>query len=185
MILGLLKSGMAERAYALLKRITPGYLSGKENDPKNACPPYVYANCYYGADHRYNRFQMEFTWVTGSVAWINNVLLQHMLGARAEFGGLRIDPRIPAEWSECEIDRQFRGATYRIRIHNPDRISGGVCTITLDGEPVEGNLLPIQSDGGVYQVEVTLRAAAEAARSAAAAPRDKASRPRRSMDRRG
>jgi cellobiose phosphorylase len=119
----------------------------------------VYANCYFGADHRYNRFQMEFTWITGSVAWYGNVLLQNLLGARAEFGGLRIDPRVPAEWKECEVDREYRGATYRIIIRNPEHLTGVAPTVTLDGEAMEGNLLPIFADGGVHRVEVLYRRA--------------------------
>ena len=154
MIMGLLKTGRTQAAYELLKRITPGYASGKQDDPKLDCPPYMYANCYFGADHRYNQFQMEFTWITGSVAWYNNVLLQHMLGARAEFGGLRLDPRLPAEWALCHVDRQFRGATYQITIHNPDHLSVGKMQITLDGQPLDGNMLPISVDGGIHHVEV-------------------------------
>ncbi len=156
MILGLLRSGKIEKAYEIFKRITPGYLSGKDDDPKLSCPPYVYSNCYFGADHRNRKFQMEFTWITGSVSWYNNVLLQHMLGARAEFGGLRIDPRIPAEWGECSVERNWRGSTYRIAIKNPGHISGGSPEVTLDGKKIEGSLLPIFSDGKVHDVEVMM-----------------------------
>jgi len=154
MILGLLRTGRTEDAYRLFKRNTPGYPASGADDPKSHCPPYVYANCYFGADHRYNRFQMEFTWITGSVAWYSNVLLQHMLGARAEFGGLRIDPRLPAEWAECQVNREFQGATYRIIIRNPDHLTGVAPTVILDGEVIADNLLPIFADGATHQVEV-------------------------------
>lgn len=157
MILGLLKSGRTDKAYDIFRRITPGYFSGKENDPKKRCLPYIYANCYYGPEHRNNKFQMEFSWITGSVAWFNNVLLQHLLGARAEFGGLRIDPRLPSEWKECEVERQYRGATYRITIRNPHGLQGGRVELTLDGKPIEGTLLPISSEGKTHTVVATLQ----------------------------
>jgi len=96
MILGLLKYGMADKAYKLFKKISPGYVENM-NDVKNNCPPYMYANCYFGPDHKSNKYQMEFTWITGSVAWFNTVILNNMIGARAEYNGLVIEPCIPSE----------------------------------------------------------------------------------------
>jgi len=159
MILGLLKAGRTDKAYEIFRRVTPGYLSGKENDPKQRCLPYMYANCYYGPEHRNNKFQMEFSWITGSVAWFNNVLLQHLLGARAEFGGLRIDPRLPSEWKECEVERTYRGTTYKISIRNPHGLQGGRVELTLDGKPIEGNLLPLSAAGKTHTVVATLHKA--------------------------
>ena len=156
MILGLLKCGQIDKAYETFRRIAPGYYSGKPNDPKQNCPPYVIANCYFGPDHRNNKFQMEFSWITGSVAWFNNVLLQYMLGARAEFGGLCIDPRIPSQWKECQVQRQFRGATYDVTIRNPRGLQGGRVELTLDGVPIKGSILPLPVAGASHTVVATL-----------------------------
>jgi cellobiose phosphorylase len=156
MILGLLKSGRTDKAYDILRRIAPGFYSGKEGDPKLDCLPYAISNCYFGPDHRNNRFQQEFTWITGSVAWFNNVLLQHLLGARAEFEGLRIDPRIPPHWQQCEVTRSFRGAAYHITIRNPDALESGQVEVTLDGVLLEDNLLPVPIAGRTYRVVATL-----------------------------
>lgn len=155
MILGLLKTGRVERAYELLKKIMPGYVSGRKQDPKGECPPYVFANCYFGADHRNRPFQMEFTWITGSVAWYNNILLQYVLGARAEFNGLRIDPRIPAAWKHCSLVRHWRGATYDIAIRKPKRRAGGSIRVCLDGVLLKDNLLPVPAAGERHRVEVS------------------------------
>jgi cellobiose phosphorylase len=156
MIFGLLQAGQTEKAYEVFRQICPGYFSGEADDPKKNCLPYMVSNSYFGSDHRNNKFQMEFTWITGSVAWLYNILLQHMLGIRSEFGGLRIDPKIPAEWPECQVERQFRGATYHITIRNPSGLSDGRAALTLDGRAVEGNLLPIDASGGSHEVVVTL-----------------------------
>lgn len=156
MILGLLKYGMTDRALALLRRILPGHLSGSANDPKARCLPYVPANCYFGSDHRNNRHQMEFTWITGSVAWFNHVLLQHFLGVRAEYDGLRIDPRLPADWPECRVERRYRGALYRVILRNPRALTAGRIELMLDGRPVPGNLLPPSTPGAVHDVVATL-----------------------------
>jgi cellobiose phosphorylase len=158
MVLGLLRAGLTEKAFDILRRITPGYVTGAAADPKQNCPPYMYANCYYGPEHRNNPFQMEYTWITGSVAWFNDVLLQHLIGARADFAGLRLDPRLPAAWDHCEVERHFRGATYRIVIENPKHLSAGRPQITLDGQLLDGNLLPLCPAGTVHQVHVVLQA---------------------------
>lgn len=162
MIQGLLKYGMADRAYQLFKRITPGYVH-EEDDFKQKCPPYMYANCYFGPDHRNNKFQMEFTWITGSVAWFNNVLLKDMLGARAEYDGLRIDPCVPSDWQECTVYRHYRGAVYQIAIHNPEHLQSGDVEIKVNGSWLDGNLVPIFSDGQVHRVDVVIRHKEESA----------------------
>lgn len=156
MIMGLLKYGMADKAYEIFKKVTPGYVND-ENDTKQNCPPYMYANCYFGPDHKNNKFQMEFTWITGSVAWFNNVLLKEMLGAKAEYNGLLIDPCMPSEWEECKLDRHFRNAVYSITIHNPAHLQKGFVEIIVDGERLEGNLVPVFNDGGTHIVDVTMK----------------------------
>jgi cellobiose phosphorylase len=156
MILGLLKCGQSDKAYELLRRILPGYYSGAPDDPKRECLPYVPANCYFGPDHRNNPFQMEFTWVTGSVAWFNHVLLQYVIGARAEFEGLRIDPQLPSGWKECRLERNFRGAVYQITLRNPHGLQSGRIEVHLDGRLTTGNLLPPPESGKQYSVIATL-----------------------------
>lgn len=155
MILGLLRSGQAEQAYALFQKITPGYVSGTE-DLKQKCPPYMYANCYFGPDHRNNAYQMEFTWITGSVAWFNTVLLQEMLGVKPDYAGLRLEPCLPATWETVEVERTFRNAQYHIRLQNPHHLSKGHLQITVDGQPCDGPTLPDFQDGQMHQIEVQL-----------------------------
>ena len=157
MILGLVKCGQPDKAYELLRRILPGYYSGAPDDPKRECLPYVPANCYFGPDHRNNPFQMEFTWVTGSVAWFNHVLLQYVIGARAEFAGLRIDPQLPSGWRECQVERHYRGALYRITLRNPHGLERGRLELQLDGRLVAGNVLPPAKPGSQHQVVATLQ----------------------------
>jgi cellobiose phosphorylase len=84
------------------------------------------------------------------------VLLQHLLGARAEFGGLRIDPRIPSHWQECTVRRKYRGSTYHITIRNPQGLQTTKIHLKLDGRPVVGNLLPLPQKPGQYTVEAVL-----------------------------
>lgn len=155
MILGLLRYGMGDKAYDIFRRITPGYVDG-EASLKQKCPPFQYSNCYFGPEHRNNKFQQEFTWITGSVAWFNIVPVTEMLGAKADFDGLVIDPCLPSQWNECEVERSYRGATYHISIKNPNGLQKGAVTLTLDGKPVDGNKLPLPQSGGTHKVEVLI-----------------------------
>ncbi|MEI8311215.1 MAG: hypothetical protein WCH98_10715 [Verrucomicrobiota bacterium] len=155
MILGLLRYGMGDKAYEVFKKITPGYVDG-DMALKERCPAYMYANCYFGPEHRNNSFQMEFTWITGSLAWFNTVPVQEMLGVRADYDGLVIDPCLPSAWEKCDADRSFRGADYHIEIRNPHRLQRGAVSLTLDGHPVEGNRLPLPLAGARHEIVATL-----------------------------
>lgn len=43
-----------------------------------------------------------------------------------------------------------------ISIQNPNHVSKGVASLTLDGAAVEGNIIAPVGDGAVHQVVVTL-----------------------------
>ena len=102
----------ADKAYDIFRRITPGY----ENGNKNEYVPYVYTNCYFGPQHRHSPYQMEYSWITGSVGWFYNIAQQWQLGLRREYDGLYIDPQIPSDWKELEIQTTVRNKRLHVRI---------------------------------------------------------------------
>jgi len=53
------------------------------------------------------------------------------------------------------VTREFRGAVYDIAVVNPDHVSKGVKSVQVDGQAIEGSVLPI-FDGGAYQVHVVM-----------------------------
>jgi cellobiose phosphorylase len=95
------------------------------------------------------------SWLTGTAAWNMVAISQYILGIAADFDGLRIDPSIPAAWDGFTATRQFRGATYNIKVENPNHVCKGVVSMVVDGEAVAGNIIPVK-DGGVHEVVVTL-----------------------------
>ncbi len=153
MVMGLLRAGMADKAYETFRRITPGYPTLKEHDPKQEMPPYIYANGYFGPDHRNNKFQMEFTWITGSVAWYYNVLSREMLGIQPDYGGLRMDPKLPSHWDQCSATRLFRNKEFRIRI---ERSGVPAIQVILNGKILPGTLIPLVQCLSENQVEVLI-----------------------------
>jgi cellobiose phosphorylase len=156
MILGLLRNGMADKAYSLFKRISPGYYHG-ESDSKQQVVTFQYANSYFGPDHKHSKYQMEFTWITGSVAWFNNVILREMVGAEADYNGIRIQPCLPSAWDTVSVERHYRGDVYNITVKNPSRIEHGAVEVVVDGNPIEGDLVPVFGDGKVHSVVVTMK----------------------------
>ncbi|HHY83465.1 MAG TPA: hypothetical protein GX505_12445 [Clostridiales bacterium] len=156
LILGLLKNRRPVKAFETLKKIMPGYMEG-QSELKNNCPPYMFANCYYGKDHRNNSMQMEFLWITGSLPWYYHLLLNDFIGARAEYDGLRIDPCIPPEWEQCEIERHYRDAVYHIVIKNPDRKGFGEVQLKVDGKDFNGNIVPAFSDNQIHHIEAVIK----------------------------
>jgi len=98
-------------------------------------------------------------WVTGSASWNWLAPTHYILGVRAEYRGLRIDPCIPSSWDGFTVTRRFRGATYRIAVQNPDHVCRGVDGLTVDGKPVDGSVAPLPKRGGqVIEVEARLGA---------------------------
>ncbi|OJU17672.1 MAG: hypothetical protein BGN88_06045 [Clostridiales bacterium 43-6] len=156
MVLGLLKYGMGNRAYNLFKKITPGYLNGPDNEIKETNLPYQYSNCYFGPEHRNNAYQMEYSWITGSVAWFTNVIETAMVGIKPDFAGLRVNPCLPG-WEKCGMKRNFRGAEYDITIENPDKLENGTVALVVDGQNIEGDIIPVFGDGKVHSVTVTMK----------------------------
>ena len=117
--------------------------------------PYAYAQMIAGKDTP-RHGQAKNSWLTGTAAWNFVAITQWILGVKPELDGLVVDPCIPSEWDGFGIQRKYRGATYRIRVNNPQKISKGVKSVTVDGEPVAGNTLPIFGDGKEHAVEVIM-----------------------------
>ncbi len=117
--------------------------------------PYVYAEYTFGPDHP-NFGEGEFTWTTGTAAWMWRACTDWILGVRPTARGLIVDPCLPPDWERARIVRNFRGATYELQLENPDHVSKGVVGVEVDGERIEDNLLPDIRDGRTHEVRVRM-----------------------------
>ncbi len=116
--------------------------------------PYVYAEYVHGPDSPFFG-RGEFTWTTGTAAWMWRACLDWILGVRPELEGLRIAPCIPPSWAGYEMTRPFRGADYLIRVKN----QGSGCSVRevkVNGKSLSDNLVPPQPGAGPHLVEVVL-----------------------------
>lgn len=145
--------GHGDKAFEYYSKIAPAYL--EDISDLHRTEPYVYAQMIAGKDA--GRFgEAKNSWLTGTAAWNFVAVSQYMLGIIPDYNGLKVDPSIPAAWDGFKATRQFRNATYNINITNPSHVSKGVKSVTVDGSPIEGNVLPVFSDGKEHAVEVVL-----------------------------
>lgn len=143
----------SEDAWRHYRLICPAYLEDRSD--LRRMEPYVYAQMTAGRDAA-TPGEAKNSWLTGTAAWNWLAATQYMLGIRPGFDSLVIDPVIPAEWPGFSVERKWRGATYRIKVTNQSGEGHGVKSLTLDGVPVTGNVLPAPLPGVTHNVEVRL-----------------------------
>lgn len=146
-------AGQPELAYEAYRRICPPNRSADIHTYK--AEPYVTPGNIDGPLSEYYG-RGGWTWYTGSSQWLHRVATHWILGVRPQAEGLLIDPAIPAEWPGYTVTRQFRNAWYRIEVRNPAHVSRGVKQVTVDGQPLKGQLVPAFQDGQTHQVELIM-----------------------------
>lgn len=139
--------GRGGEAWEAIRAVLPD----TPNKPNGDSEPFVIPNMYIGpvVERRKQRSLYLSGWRTGSASWLYITALEWILGARAEYDGLRIEPHLPEDWEEAEMVRDFRGARYRIRIER-----GGDKGMSVNGDLVRGTLLPVLPEGTEAEVRV-------------------------------
>lgn len=139
------------RAFETYKKICPAYL--EEISEIHRTEPYVYSQMIAGKDAA--RFgEAKNSWLTGTAAWTFTSISQYILGVRASFEGLTIDPCLPDSIKNLTITRKFRNAVYNITISNEkhERVS----SLIVNGSEISGNTVPYNKDTKVYNVTVNI-----------------------------
>jgi cellobiose phosphorylase len=145
--------GHGDQAHDYYLRINP---SAREAISEvHRCEPYVYAQMIAGRDAP-THGEAKNSWLSGTAAWNYVAITQWILGLRPVHDGLVVDPCIPSDWAGFKAVRNFRGARYEIEVRNPEGLCKGVRRMKVDGEAVEGNVLPVFEEGGTHQVVVVM-----------------------------
>lgn len=145
--------GRGGRAFDYYSKIAPAYL--EQISDLHKTEPYVYSQMIAGKD-AYKPGEAKNSWLTGTAAWNYYAITRYILGIRPDYDGLIIDPCIPAEWKQFTIFRQWRGANYEIRINNNSAVEKGVKSVKLNGEMLNGTILPVKEPGSNNLVEVMM-----------------------------
>ena len=142
-----------DKPYEIFKKLAPIY-NGMIPDEYFA-EPYVTPGNIDGPDSpHYGRG--GWTWYTGSAAWFQKVIVDWILGIRAEENGLLIDPCIPKEWEHFSVKRIFRGKEYQINVYNHEHVYSGVKSIEVNKEKISGNIIEANGKEKKYFVNVYL-----------------------------
>ena len=150
-IIGETVLGRGDYAWDYYRKICPSYTEA--NSALHKVEPYVYSQMIAGKDAA-KPGEAKNSWLTGTAAWNWYAITQYILGIKPAYNGLQIDPCICSEWKEYTVTRRFRGAEYEITIKNPNGVCKGIREMLLDGQPVEGNVVP--HTPGTHKVLVTL-----------------------------
>ena len=145
--------GHGDRAFELYRRTAPAYI--EDISEIHRTEPYVYSQMIAGKDAP-GFGEGKNSWLTGTAAWTFLSVSQAILGIKPDYDGLRIDPCVPAHVRSFTVTRHFRGAVYEITVENPQGVEKGVKSVTVDGEPVEGNVLPLLTPGAHARVLVRM-----------------------------
>ncbi|HEX5808458.1 MAG TPA: hypothetical protein VFY25_07310, partial [Anaerolineales bacterium] len=93
-------------------------------------------------------------WYTGSASWMYRLGTEMLLGIQRIGGSLKIEPHVPQDWSDYQINYRFGKTMYHIRVQRgPDDGKG---TISMDGNSLPDGYIPLSDDGGMHEVVVRL-----------------------------
>jgi len=154
-------AGRGEKAFEYYSKIAPAFT--EETSDIHKTEPYVYGQMIGGKEAGSdignggkNFGQGKNSWLTGTAAWNMVAISQYILGIAPEFDGLRVDPSIPAAWDGLTATRQFRNATYNIKVTNPNHVNKGIKSVTVDGNAIDGIIIPAFADGKAHNVEIVM-----------------------------
>ena len=144
--------GDGDQAFDYYRRINP---SAREAISEvHRSEPYVYAQMIAGRDAP-THGEAKNSWLSGTAAWNYVAITQWILGIRPTYTGLQIAPVIPEHWPGFTASRIFRGTEYRIEV---ERIgAGNQVQLTVNGEMVPGNVVPVKDGNGRSPVAVHVK----------------------------
>ena len=143
--------GRAEQAWETFVKTIPDNPGNPVTQSQTE--PFSFTNSYSTVPWVYGR--SGYPWRTGTAGWFTVLLVEWILGARRSLDGLMIDPCLTATIRRASVTRTFRGARYEIDLDNTAGRCKGATRITVDGETIDGNVLPT-FDGGTHKVEVVI-----------------------------
>ena len=145
--------GRGDQAWDYFRKICPAYL--EDISELHRTEPYVYAQMIAGKD-AVKPGEAKNSWLTGTASWNYYTIVQYILGVRPQYDGLEIDPCIPKSWKGYKVNRKFRGAFYEIVINNEAGVNKGIKEISLNGQKLIGNIIPVQAAGSKNKVVVVM-----------------------------
>ena len=145
--------GRGDQAYDYYTKIAPSFL--EDISELHKVEPYVYCQMIAGKE-AVKPGEAKNSWLSGTASWNFYTITQYILGVKPTYEGLLINPCIPKAWDGFKIKRVFRGVTYHIEVQNPVHVCKGVKELFVNGEKMNGNIVPVLSTDKEHTVLVVL-----------------------------
>ena len=84
------------------------------------------------------------------------LLIETLLGLNLEGDRLRLSPCLPASWSNYKVHYRYRRSTYHISISRASGDSVEPNYLSLDGQKLAEDTIPLSEDGREHFVELRL-----------------------------
>jgi len=147
------KIGDRKDAFELWRKISPTTHAKTEPD-RYGLEPYVYCQNVTGPDSP-DFGEGNYHWLSGTASWVYRSVLDQIIGIKPTFDGIEIDPSLPPNWETASIEREHRGTTWDVTIKQEPNGSGEIEAISVNGEPVDDNVIPYTDEDRV-NVEVNV-----------------------------
>lgn len=131
--------GHGDRAFTYFMENAPAAQNDRAEIRK--LEPYCYGQFTEGKNSPHFG-QSHVHWLTGTASTVMVGCVEGILGMRPDFYGLKINPSVPKEWEQLEIDKDFRGKHLHITVRNPGHVQSGFKKLTIDGNILEENYIP-------------------------------------------
>jgi cyclic beta-1,2-glucan synthetase len=157
-VLALTKLGHGNKAAELFALLNPiNHATLATDMERYKVEPYVVAADVYSEPPHEGRG--GWTWYTGSAGWMYRAGIEGILGLRRHGAELLLAPCIPSTWPGFEITFRFQSTTYRIIVTNPQAVSRGIVSATLDGVTIPALnpiRIPLIDDKETHLVQLVL-----------------------------
>jgi cyclic beta-1,2-glucan synthetase len=147
--------GQNDRAVELFRLINPIYHADTlEKVDRYRVEPYVVAADVYSVAPYIGRG--GWTWYSGSASWMYRLGTEMILGLQRTGDRLHINPCIPKDWTEYQINYRFGKSLYHILVKNQENKKHEKNQITMDGKLLTDEFIALLDDDKAHEVLITI-----------------------------
>ena len=148
--------GNGDRAVELLRRMSPvEHTRDRAAVDRYKVEPYVAVADVYALQGQVGRG--GWSWYSGSAGWMYRVWIEEVLGFHLRDGNrLTVAPCIAHDWKGFTLRYRHQSATYAITVENPDGVSRGIHSVTVDGALINGTEIALLDDGKAHEVTIVM-----------------------------
>nr|WP_246859698.1 glucoamylase family protein [Dickeya oryzae] len=144
--------GETARAWQLWSLINPiNHTLNADAVERYKVEPYVMAADVYSVEPHTGRG--GWSWYTGSAGWAYRLIVEALLGVKRYGTTIAVHPLLPQNWPSVSLRYQHGNSHYQITVTRSD---DDYC-VTLDGNALPGDRIPLVDDGQSHKVDIVQR----------------------------